>query len=151
MASRLSKNGDQAAWLCTNGGVCNTASGGSIQRLKNTKREMTLAVATCSLIPRIMAQSNHFVRTLHLFTPRPNYPPVKPPEPMVVKLTETESKICANLDGFCKKRAQDRPEEDQIVCRIAGGWVRDKVSSNTCFFGTTCTDGRIIATRDRMQ
>ena len=46
---------------------------------------------------------------------------------MVVKLTETESKICANLDEFCKKRAQGRPEEEQIVCRIAGGWVRDKV------------------------
>ena len=46
---------------------------------------------------------------------------------MMVNLTETESKICANLDEFCKKRAQGRPEEEQVVCRIAGGWVRDKV------------------------
>ena len=48
---------------------------------------------------------------------------------MVVNLTETESKICTNLDDFCKQRAQERPEEEPVVCRIAGGWVRDKVGS----------------------
>lgn len=48
---------------------------------------------------------------------------------MVVKLTETESKICTDLDDFCKQRAQERPEEEPVVCRIAGGWVRDKVGS----------------------
>jgi hypothetical protein len=69
---------------------------------------------------------------------------------MLVKLTETETKICANLVEFCEKRAQERPEEDPVVCRIAGGWVRDKVRSQFCLSGRTCIDGRGIATRNRM-
>jgi len=109
---------------------------------------MILVVASRSLIPRIMAQSIPFVRMLHLYTPRPNYPPVKPPELMLVKLTETEGKICANLDEFCKKRAQERPGEEQVVCRIAGGWVRDKVRLRNLHLWDNCTDGGIIATRD---
>jgi len=70
---------------------------------------------------------------------------------MVVKLTDTENKICTNLDDFCKKRAQGRPEEEQVVCRIAGGWVRDKVRPDTCSSSATCTDRRIIAIGNRMQ
>ena len=101
---------------------------------------MAWAVASRSHISRTMAQSTHFIRTLHLYPPRPTYPPVKPPEPMVVKLTETENTICSNLDEFCKKRVQERPEEEPVVCRIAGGWVRDKARPKSSCCGMTCTE-----------
>lgn len=70
---------------------------------------------------------------------------------MVVKLTETEGKICTNLDEFCKQRAQERPEEEPVVCRIAGGWVRDKVGPRICLFRATCTDDQNTATGNRVQ
>jgi len=95
---------------------------------------MTLVCASRFLISRITVRSTYFVRMAHLYPPRPNYPPVKPPEPMGIKLTETESKICANLDEFCEQRARERPEEEPVVCRIAGGWVRDKVRSRFLLF-----------------
>jgi hypothetical protein len=42
---------------------------------------------------------------------------------VMIKLTENEQKICLYLEKFIKDRGLD------LTCRIAGGWVRDKVST----------------------
>ncbi|EMD41526.1 hypothetical protein CERSUDRAFT_79137 [Gelatoporia subvermispora B] len=50
---------------------------------------------------------------------------IRIPEPMEVRLTETEEQLCTLLD-----ECTHRLKEDQGVhtaCRIAGGWVRDKL------------------------
>ena len=51
---------------------------------------------------------------------------ILPPANMTIELTETENQICTLLDEC----AQNLHEEKgmKISCRIAGGWVRDKVS-----------------------
>lgn len=46
---------------------------------------------------------------------------------MKVDLSETEAKICKVLQGVSALIATERPELPLIECRIAGGWVRDKV------------------------
>lgn len=45
---------------------------------------------------------------------------------MCVQLTEDEDRICQLLDDYVKD-TQEEPST-RTVCRIAGGWVRDKVS-----------------------
>lgn len=45
-----------------------------------------------------------------------------PPE-MTIQLTDTEDQICKLLDGYIK----DTQENSRTICRIAGGWPRDKV------------------------
>lgn len=51
---------------------------------------------------------------------------VVPLTPMAVELTEEEDQICALLDECTKQMKQ---ENGQVTsCRIAGGWVRDKVN-----------------------
>jgi hypothetical protein len=46
---------------------------------------------------------------------------------MVVNLTKKEDEICSLLEEFCTSRNTDKPGEEPVICRIAGGWVRDKV------------------------
>jgi tRNA nucleotidyltransferase (CCA-adding enzyme) len=46
---------------------------------------------------------------------------------MQIELTEKESKIANVLQGVSALIAKERPELPVIECRIAGGWVRDKV------------------------
>ncbi|KAF9259623.1 hypothetical protein L218DRAFT_835767, partial [Marasmius fiardii PR-910] len=48
------------------------------------------------------------------------------PEKMEVELTETEEKICLLMDR-CRKHLQE-VKGIHTECRIAGGWVRDKVN-----------------------
>lgn len=45
---------------------------------------------------------------------------------MDVRLTEVEDRICMLLDG-CTRWMKETQEMD-TSCRIAGGWVRDKVN-----------------------
>jgi len=45
-----------------------------------------------------------------------------PPE-MNIQLTDTEDQICKLLDDYIK----DTQENSRTICRIAGGWPRDKV------------------------
>lgn len=51
--------------------------------------------------------------------------PVKPPEHLQVILTDIEEQICVLVDG-CTKHLKTE-EGIETTCRIAGGWVRDKV------------------------
>ena len=44
-----------------------------------------------------------------------------------IKLTDQEDKICSLLDEFTKELKSTRPDLPHVQCRIAGGWVRDKV------------------------
>lgn len=48
---------------------------------------------------------------------------------MKVDLSEKEAKICSVLRGVSSFIAKERPELPIIESRIAGGWVRDKVSA----------------------
>ncbi|KAK7029656.1 CCA tRNA nucleotidyltransferase, mitochondrial [Paramarasmius palmivorus] len=61
------------------------------------------------------------------FIPFPRSPVdrVFPPPEMVVELTEVEEKICVLLDN-CKKYLEAE-KGIGTECRIAGGWVRDKL------------------------
>ena len=56
------------------------------------------------------------------------------PEKMEIRLTEVEEQICTLLDECTKNLA--RQKDITTSCRIAGGWVRDKV--NFSFFPSTC-------------
>ncbi|TFK45174.1 hypothetical protein OE88DRAFT_1797176 [Heliocybe sulcata] len=51
---------------------------------------------------------------------------IQVPETMSVTLTEEEDQICALLDEYTKRVK----EKDGVStsCRVAGGWVRDKVN-----------------------
>jgi hypothetical protein len=51
-----------------------------------------------------------------------------------ITLTPDESKICTLLDDFTKELRSSGDEYTGVECRIAGGWVRDKVSSVMPFF-----------------
>jgi hypothetical protein len=50
-----------------------------------------------------------------------------PPEKMEIKLTDTENQVCTLLDECTRQMKEDKGLETS--CRIAGGWVRDKVNS----------------------
>lgn len=50
------------------------------------------------------------------------------PSRMEVKLTETENSICELLDG-CQKFLESE-KGVRTSCRVAGGWVRDKVNTS---------------------
>ena len=51
---------------------------------------------------------------------------VPTPSPLQVRLTDQEVQICDLLDG-CRNYLQEE-KGISTTCRIAGGWVRDKVS-----------------------
>lgn len=58
-------------------------------------------------------------------------PPIEMPP--TIELTPKEDALCALLDDTCAWIARERPElvgdgSGKCECRIAGGWVRDKVS-----------------------
>lgn len=53
---------------------------------------------------------------------------VMAPDELKIQLTETEEKICVLLDK-CKEYLQAE-KGISTTCRIAGGWVRDKVIPN---------------------
>lgn len=48
---------------------------------------------------------------------------------MEIKLTEVEDRVCTLLDD-CTKWMKNEHNLD-TSCRIAGGWVRDKVNINS--------------------
>jgi len=48
------------------------------------------------------------------------------PENLEVKLTETENSICDLLDECVRSLKNDKGISTS--CRVAGGWVRDKVN-----------------------
>jgi tRNA nucleotidyltransferase (CCA-adding enzyme) len=55
------------------------------------------------------------------------------PEKLEIKLTETESSICELLDQCVRFLKSEKGITTS--CRVAGGWVRDKVnriSANAC-------------------
>ena len=52
------------------------------------------------------------------------------PAEMKVELTEVEDQICVLFDD-CSKYLR-REKEITTTCRIAGGWVRDKVNCSPC-------------------
>jgi tRNA nucleotidyltransferase (CCA-adding enzyme) len=54
-------------------------------------------------------------------------PPIKVPEQMEIRLTDTEDQMCSLLDE-CSQWMKDEKSKS-TSCRIAGGWVRDKVSN----------------------
>jgi tRNA nucleotidyltransferase (CCA-adding enzyme) len=52
---------------------------------------------------------------------------VRVPEKLDIHLTDAESEICTLLDGCTQWMKDERGMETS--CRIAGGWVRDKVNA----------------------
>jgi hypothetical protein len=50
---------------------------------------------------------------------------------MQVVLTESEDKLCQLLDNATQWLSEQQPERPRVELRIAGGWVRDKVSKKT--------------------
>lgn len=44
-----------------------------------------------------------------------------------ITLTPEEDRLCSLLDDFKLHVQQTKPDSPQVECRIAGGWVRDKV------------------------
>jgi hypothetical protein len=66
-------------------------------------------------------------RTL-LLDSLPNLAPlVRPIANPTIGLTPLEEQICTLLDECTRKLRQSQPELEPVECRIAGGWVRDKV------------------------
>jgi tRNA nucleotidyltransferase/poly(A) polymerase len=45
-----------------------------------------------------------------------------------IKLSKTENELIHYLLRFCEHLRNSKPELPPCECRIAGGWVRDKVS-----------------------
>jgi hypothetical protein len=66
-------------------------------------------------------------RNYNFMTISPHKQRATPKLPLVVSLTSQEEKICTLLNEFCSEANSKRPDQDPVVCRIAGGWVRDKV------------------------
>lgn len=52
-------------------------------------------------------------------------PPVKVP---TIQLEDRETAVLDLVDGFTKHLAKTRHDLPLVECRVAGGWVRDKVS-----------------------
>ncbi|KAG8807805.1 CCA tRNA nucleotidyltransferase, mitochondrial [Serendipita sp. 401] len=57
----------------------------------------------------------------------PKRPRINPVSPVEVRLTAREDQLCTLLDEFCASLNSQKPEMDPVMCRIAGGWVRDKL------------------------
>jgi hypothetical protein len=74
-----------------------------------------------------MALSQQSLRGISLRSVIPRNERALPISPMVVNLTKKEDEICSLLEEFCTSRNTDKSGEEPVVCRIAGGWVRDKV------------------------
>lgn len=50
---------------------------------------------------------------------------IVPPASMTIELTDTEIQVCTLLDECTQKLQEEKGVKTS--CRIAGGWVRDKV------------------------
>jgi tRNA nucleotidyltransferase (CCA-adding enzyme) len=61
---------------------------------------------------------------------------------MEIKLTEAESQICALLDE-CTRQLKDA-KGISTSCRIAGGWVRDKVNEASTGSESSCLPPRFV-------
>src|ERR1700729_4647031 len=44
-----------------------------------------------------------------------------------IELSNTENELVQHLKQFCEHLRKSRPDLPSCECRIAGGWVRDKV------------------------
>jgi len=51
---------------------------------------------------------------------------VLPPEKMEIRLTDDENQVCTLLDECTRQMKDERGLATS--CRVAGGWVRDKVN-----------------------
>lgn len=51
---------------------------------------------------------------------------ILPPENLKIDLTQIETSVCELLDGCANFLHEEKGIS--ITCRIAGGWVRDKVN-----------------------
>jgi hypothetical protein len=58
------------------------------------------------------------------------------PDRLDIRLTDVESQLCVLLDDCTKQLAQ---KGVHTSCRIAGGWVRDKVGTSLLSFQMTST------------
>ena len=75
------------------------------------------------LSPRLFLSNRILIRLHSTATPTR----VHIPEKMEIHLTDAENEICTLLDG-CTKWMQEQ-HGTETACRIAGGWVRDKVNT----------------------
>ena len=73
-------------------------------------------------------------RTSSLFLPRSIHSQLLRSAPAMlvssqtIHLTPEEDRLCSLLQQFKQHVAKTEPDSHQVECRIAGGWVRDKVS-----------------------
>jgi len=97
------------------------------RRKRNEESANHRDITDCMFISRaslsVYRQQYRFYRSLSR-----NNISVVPPK-MEVNLTETENSICELLDGCTKFLESEKGT--RTSCRIAGGWVRDKVNSFT--------------------
>lgn len=68
---------------------------------------------------------------------RSTMPPIAVPDKLEIHLTDVESSICDLLND-CSYYLQEE-KGILVTCRIAGGWVRDKVHT-TIVLSCTTTD-----------
>ncbi|KAG8909753.1 CCA tRNA nucleotidyltransferase, mitochondrial [Tulasnella sp. 417] len=60
----------------------------------------------------------------------PRKPRIVPPDSggtLDIQLTPQEDRLCTLLDQFTNDLKEKRPDLSPVECRIAGGWVRDKL------------------------
>ncbi|CCA67451.1 related to tRNA nucleotidyltransferase [Serendipita indica DSM 11827] len=72
-----------------------------------------------------LSSSALFLR--RMLSTRPSISRRKPLEPLEVHLTPQEENVCRLIDEFCQTLNQDVTDGEPVACRIAGGWVRDKL------------------------
>ncbi|KAG7090796.1 hypothetical protein E1B28_009880 [Marasmius oreades] len=88
---------------------------------------LTRTLSSYKTLPFLYSVKHKFGMTTSTFIPlrttRTNR--IAIPDEMKIELTETEEKICILLDK-CRKHLQE-VKEIHTECRIAGGWVRDKL------------------------
>lgn len=85
---------------------------------------MNLFRATSSIFRRSTFRTSKHTLTIRTFY----WTRVQVPQMLEIKLTDEENELCTLLDQ-CTRHLKET-EGTVTSCRIAGGWVRDKVSSN---------------------
>jgi len=58
--------------------------------------------------------------------------PARPNPSFQIQLTKTEEELCTLLHQCAEHLRTTQPALEPVQCRIAGGWVRDKVSQWEC-------------------